>query len=602
MEQESTWSKSFTTKEQLTILRRIIGFASPFKIQFAAGISFGVLLAITNIILPRILQVFMDNYLSKGTATNQIIGMFALVYFGMTLVKIVFWYLNLYLYNMASEQTVENIRNAIFKKLHTLGMRFFDQTPAGSIVTRVTNDTETIKEFWSVFLTIIQGMLGVITSLIAMMLLDVQISLWIVALIPLLGVVIWYYQKFSSRLYRNMREKLSLLNAKLAESVNGMSIIQQFRQEKRLQKEFDETNMDYYKLRYAMVKTNSILLSPVIDFLYTLSLILILGFFGYDSLNGPVSVGVIYAFTSYARNFFNPMTSMMDSLSIFQDGIVSSSRVLNVLDNDEYTPQQHKAADAEIQAAKIEFKQVSFSYDGKHNVLNDISFVALPGQTVALVGHTGSGKSSIINVMMRFYEFFEGEILIDDVPIKNYPIKELRKKMGLVLQDSFLFYGTIKDNIRLKNPSITDFQIEEAAQFVQADTFIEKLPNQYDSKVIERGASYSTGQKQLISFASTIVTDPKILILDEATANIDTETEALIQEGLRKMRKGRTTLAIAHRLSTIRDADLILVLDHGRIVERGTHDELIQQNGIYYDMYRLQNNGLQNDESVSENI
>ncbi|SDQ07414.1 ABC transporter ATP-binding protein [Carnobacterium viridans] len=602
MEQESTWSKSFTTKEQVTILRRIITFASPFKIQFAAGILFGVLLAVTNIILPRILQVFIDNYLSKGTATNQIIGMFALIYFGMTLVKIIFWYLNLYLYNMASEQTVENIRNAIFKKLHTLGMRFFDQTPAGSIVTRVTNDTETIKEFWSVFLTIIQGMLGVITSLIAMMLLNVQISLWIVALIPVLGVVIWYYQKFSSRLYRNMREKLSLLNSKLAESVNGMSIIQQFRQEKRLQKEFDETNMEYYKLRYAMVKTNSILLSPVIDFLYTLSLILILGFFGYDSLNGPISVGVIYAFTSYARNFFNPMTSMMDSLSIFQDGIVSSSRVLNVLDNDEYTPQQHKTADAEIQAAKIEFKHVSFSYDGKHNVLNDISFVALPGQTVALVGHTGSGKSSIINVMMRFYEFFEGEILIDDVPIKNYPIKELRKKMGLVLQDSFLFYGTIKDNIRLKNPAITDFQIEEAAQFVQADTFIEKLANQYDSKVIERGASYSTGQKQLISFASTIVTDPKILILDEATANIDTETETLIQEGLRKMRKGRTTLAIAHRLSTIRDADLILVLDHGRIVERGNHDELIQQNGIYYDMYRLQNSGLQNEDSMSENI
>lgn len=592
MEQESVWSKSFTTKEQMTILKRIIKFASPFKLQFSVGILFGVLLAVTNILLPRILQVFIDEYLAKGTATNRVIGMFALLYFGMTLVKIIFWYLNLYLYNMASEKTVENIRNAIFKKLHTLGMRFFDQTPAGSIVTRVTNDTETIKEFWSVFLTILQGILGVTTSLFAMLLLDIKISLWIVSLIPVLGVVIWYYQKYSSRLYRNMREKLSLLNSKLAESVNGMSIIQQFRQEKRLQKEFDETNMDYYKLRYAMVKTNSILLSPVIDFLYTFSLILILGFFGYESLNGPVSVGVIYAFTSYARNFFNPMTSMMDSLSIFQDGIVSSSRVLDVLDNEEYTPQQNETAEAKIQDAKIEFRNVSFSYDGKQTVLNNISFTAFPGQTVALVGHTGSGKSSIINVMMRFYEFYEGEILIDDIPIKNYRIEELRKKMGLVLQDSFLFYGTIKDNIRLKDPSITDFQIEEAARFVQADTFIEKLPNQYDSKVIERGASYSTGQKQLISFASTIVTDPKILILDEATANIDTETEALIQEGLKKMRKGRTTLAIAHRLSTIRDADLILVLDHGKIVERGTHDQLIQQNGIYFDMYQLQNNGI----------
>ncbi|WP_034536571.1 ABC transporter ATP-binding protein [Carnobacterium inhibens] len=591
-QEESAWSKSFTAKEQVTILKRIIKFASPFKGQFAGGIVFGILLAITNIILPRILQVFIDDYLAKGAATNNIIILFAVIYFGMTIVKIIFWYLNLYLYNMASEKTVENIRNAIFKKLHTLGMRFFDQTPAGSVVTRVTNDTETIKEFWSVFLTILQGILGVTTSLFAMLLLDVKISLWIVALIPILGVVIWYYQKHSSRLYRNMREKLSSLNAKLAESVNGMSIIQQFRQEKRLQTEFDETNMDYYKLRFAMVKTNSILLSPVIDFLYTFSLVFILGFFGYEALNGPVSVGVIYAFTSYARNFFNPMTSMMDSLSIFQDGIVSSSRVLNVLDNEEYTPQQNETANAEITDAKIEFKHVSFSYDGKHNVLNDISFTALPGQTIALVGHTGSGKSSIINVMMRFYEFYEGEILIDDIPIKNYPLKELRKKMGLVLQDSFLFYGTLKDNIRLKDASITDFQIEEAARFVQADTFIEKLPNQYDSRVIERGASYSTGQKQLISFASTIVTDPKILILDEATANIDTETEALIQEGLKKMRKGRTTLAIAHRLSTIRDADLILVLDHGEIIERGTHDQLIQKNGIYYDMYQLQNKGL----------
>ncbi len=592
MEQKSNWSQSIPFKEQVKIVKRIFSFGAPFKKKFFIGIFFGILLSITNVVLPRIIQIFIDDYLTTQTATVRIISLFALAYFGVTVIKIIVWYLNLYLFNLASEKTVENIRNKVFTKLQTLGMRFYDQTPGGSIVTRVTNDTETIKEFWEVFLTVLQGIFGVIASFIAMALLDVTLTLWITLFIPALLVVIWYYQKYSSAIYRSMREKLSVLNTKLAESISGMSIIQQFRQEKRLQKDFDKTNMSYFHSRHAMVKANALLLGPIINLLDTLALVVVLGFFGYDALNGAVGIGIIYAFTSYVQNFFKPMVRMMDSLSVFQDGVVSSSRVLNVLDNQELTPQQDETSDAIIQEGKIEFKNVSFSYDGKKNVLNNISFVAYPGETIALVGHTGSGKSSIINVMMRFYEFFEGDILIDDISIKNYPIKELRNKMGLVLQDSFLFYGTIKDNIRLKNPTISDRQIEAAAQFVQADTFIEQLPDQYDSRVIERGASYSSGQKQLISFASTIVTNPKILILDEATANIDTETEALIQEGLERMRKGRTTLAIAHRLSTIRDANMILVLDHGEIIERGNHDELVSQYGAYYEMYQLQNSGV----------
>ena len=592
MEQNTNWSQSIPFKEQIKVVKRIFSFGAPFKSRFFMGIFFGVLLAITNVILPRILQTFMDDYLATQTATTRIIAFFALAYFGVTLIKIIVWYLNLYLFNLASEKTIENIRNKIFSKLHTLGMRFYDQTPAGSIVTRVTNDTETIKEFWEVFLTVLQGVFGVVASFVAMAFLNLKITLWIMLFIPALLVVVWYYQKYSSTIYRSMREKLSVLNTKLAESISGMSIIQQFRQEKRLQKDFEKTNSSYFDSRYAMVKANALLLGPIINLLDTLALVVVLSFFGYDALNGAVGVGVIYAFTSYVRNFFNPMVRMMDSLSIFQDGIVSSSRVLKVLDNQELTPQQAADSHAKIKEGKIEFKNVSFSYDGNKKVLNNITFTAHPGETVALVGHTGSGKSSIINVMMRFYEFFEGEILIDGISIKKYPIEELRSKMGLVLQDSFLFYGTIKDNIRLKNPAISDRQIEAASQFVQADTFIEQLPDQYDSKVIERGASYSSGQKQLISFASTIVTDPKILILDEATANIDTETEALIQEGLSRMRQGRTTLAIAHRLSTIRDADMILVLDHGEIIERGTHDELVEKNGVYHEMYRLQNSGL----------
>ncbi|KAF9404514.1 hypothetical protein HW555_014303 [Spodoptera exigua] len=279
---------------------------------------------------------------------------------------------------------------------------------------------------------------------------------------------------------------------------------------------------------------------------------------------------------------------MMDFLSVFTDGMVAGSRILKIFENDELTPQQHPDAHAEIVEGKIEFRNVSFSYDGKNNVLNNISFVANPGETVALVGHTGSGKSSIINVLMRFYEFYEGEIFIDDRDIREYPLPELRKKLGLVLQDAFMFYGDIAGNIRMLNPEITDEQIKEAAEFVQADKFINTLPKQYHARVIERGASYSSGQRQLISFARTIVTDPKILVLDEATANIDTETETLIQEGLANMRQGRTTIAIAHRLSTIRDANVILVLDKGSIVERGNHEQLLGEKGLYADMYQLQ--------------
>lgn len=282
------------------------------------------------------------------------------------------------------------------------------------------------------------------------------------------------------------------------------------------------------------------------------------------------------------------MTQMMDFLSIFTDGIVAGSRILKIMDTEELTPQQSVGASGEIIRGKIEFRNVTFSYDGKNEVLKNISFVANPGETVALVGHTGSGKSSIINVLMRFYEFYEGQILIDDRDIRDFPMTELREKMGLVLQDAFMFYGDIAGNIRLLNPTITDEQIKQAAEFVQADKFIHTLPNTYHAKVIERGASYSSGQRQLISFARTIVTDPKILVLDEATANIDTETEGLIQEGLAKMRQGRTTIAIAHRLSTIRDANLILVLDKGQIVERGTHETLLAEGGLYADMYQLQ--------------
>lgn len=484
---------------------------------------------------------------------------------------------------------LENVRREMFQKLHRMGMRYFDQVPGGSILSRLTNDTMSFSNFWALFNTLFTAFFAVVSSFIAMLMLDGKIATWLLIFMPFLAVTIWYYQRYSSKVYRRMRERLSELNTKLSEAITGISVIQQFRQEHRINGEFDHTNDAYFKTRQAMIRTNSLLLSPLIDLFYALGTVMVLGIFGVRGLDGYVAAGVVYAFITYLNNFYNPMTQMMDNLSDFQDGVVAGSRVLRVMDDQTIAPAQHADPTAKITRGKIEFKHVTFAYDGQHPVLRDVSFVAEPGQTVALVGQTGSGKTSTINVLMRFYDFQSGEVLIDDRDIRDYPAAELRQKMGLVLQEPFMFYGDINSNIRMFNDQITDEQVREAAKFVKADDFINDLPENYQSRVIERGASYSSGQRQLISFARTIVTDPKILILDEATANVDTETESMIQTGLNRIQENRTTIAIAHRLSTIQNADLILVLNQGQIVERGTNDELLQRRGYYYDMIQLQN-------------
>ena len=591
MEQQSEWSKSFTLKEQASILKRTFKFARPFAATFFFAVIFSITLAVINVYMPQILQYFMDHYLQTKSATMRILYLFAGLYFATSIIKAFIWFGQWYLYAVASIKTLNRIRVILFEKLQQLGIRYFDQTPAGSIVSRVTNDTETLYDFWNVFMMVLTGILSLVSSFVAMYALDKKIALVNLAFLPLLILIIVTYQRLSSKIYRQMRERLSELNTKLNEYISGMHIIQQFRQENRLKKSFEKTNTKYLRTRNAMIKTNTLLLAPIINFLYAIGLSISLTMFGFQATHTVLEVGMIYAFTTYVQNFFRPMTQVMDSLSTYADGLVAASRILKLMDTQELIPEQKNLEDAKITRGKIEFKHVSFSYDGKNQVLKDISFVADENQTVALVGHTGSGKSSIINVLMRFYEFEEGQILIDGRDIRDYTYKELRDKIGLVLQDPFMFYGTIADNIRLLNPDITDEEMIHAAKFVQADQFIEELDGDYQAKVIEKGAAYSSGQRQLISFARTVVTNPKILILDEATANIDTETESHIQQGLQNMRQNRTTIAIAHRLSTIRDADLILVLDKGRIVERGNHEELLAKDGLYAQMYALQASG-----------
>lgn len=587
-EYESIWSKAITFKEQKQIFKRIFKFVLLYKREFIASLFGALLVSVINILLPRFLQYYLDHFLAHKSATWQIIYGVAAIYLLGLICKALLQFFYEYYYSLAGEKTLEKVRRVLYQKLHQLGMHYFDETPAGSILSRVTNDTMTLSTFLSMFSAVMIGIISMITAFVAMYYTDKIAGLIILAFLPVLLLIMWLYSYYNSRLYREYRERNSLMNTKLNETITGINVIQQFRQEKRIQTKFEDIANAQLKTRMKLVKMNALLLSPLTSLLYNVAIAISLIYFGFPTRSVFVAAGVIYAFSNYIQSFFNPISSMMDSLTSFTDGIVAGKRIFKILDEDELEPQQKVDPKAKIELGKIEFKHVSFSYDGKNDVLHDISFTLEPGQTLGIVGHTGSGKSSIINIMMRFYEFHSGEILLDGHDIRSFSPEELRKKLGLVLQEPFMFYGDIKSNIRLYNQEISDKAVIQAAKQVQADGFIEQLPDKYDSKVIEGGSEFSSGQRQLISFARTLVTNPKILLLDEATANVDTETETLIQKGLKQLRQGRTTLAIAHRLSTIKDADKIIVLDKGRIVEMGNHEELLNQKGYYYDLYRLQ--------------
>ena len=594
-----------SVRESWQVFKFIFKFLLPFKKYFIWAFVFSVMTTSLASLMPFVLSVFMDSYLTPMKATDQIIFYFAGLYLILAIINsIAFFFKWNYLQN-GSIFVNQYIRKKVYRKIHQLGMRYFDQKPTGWLITRITNDTD-LFDFWQTLFNALTSLLSIIIAFIALFIIDHQIALVMLLILPLLILAVLIYQKVSTKVYQAMLAKRSELNTKLNEYISGMRIIQQFRQESRLGNEFEKTNDEYYGYRKRVIQINGILLSPLVNFLMALSIVVVLLMYSNRSLHAVVEAGLIYAFISNVQIYFNPISGLMDSLSNFSNGLVASSRIKTIMEEKEFAPQQgistsvSKNVDEKfndrksvsnfpiIQEGKIEFRNVSFSYDGEHQVLKNISFIVNPGETLAFVGHTGSGKSSIINVFMRFYEFTEGQVLIDDQDIRSYSKEELRKKIGLVLQDSFMFVASVTDNIKMMNPQITDQAAKEAARFVQADKFIKDLENGYETKVIEGGAAFSAGERQLINFARTIVRNPKILLLDEATANIDTETEALIQEGLTNMRQNRTTMAIAHRLSTIKDADQILVLNKGEIIERGNHDQLLALNGYYADMYRIQ--------------
>lgn len=587
-QEESVWTKHFTLKEQFHIIGRLNHYLLKYPWHLVISVVLGIASSITYIEMMTVIQNLLDHHLSQGQTATKILLNFTLSYLTFVIIRVITQYISAFVYYNGMERAKQDLRKTLYHKIMKLGMTFFDRVPSGSIVSRLVNDTESLDDFWYLFYAIISGIVSIITSLITLWLKNSTLTIYLMCFIPIILIIARIYFYVSTKNYRQMRQRLSEINVKISESVEGINIIQQFRQEKRIAKEFNKTNNDYYQARKNVIKMNALLLAPIINLLNGLANALILSYFGIISFQNTIEVGYVFLFVNLASNFFNPFVNIMDVLSTFQDGIVSGSRIFRIMDSNIKNPVQHPKTGFKITRGKVEFRHVTFAYNDNDPVLKDISFVVEPGQSLALVGHTGSGKSSIINVLMRFYEFGSGQVLIDDQDIRDYPIEEIRKNIGLVLQDSFIFYGDIKFNIRMFNDKISDSQVKKAAEIVHADRFIEQLPQKYNEKVIEGGKQFSTGEKQLLAFARTIVTNPKILVLDEATANIDTQTEEQIQNSLAAMKNGRTTIAIAHRLSTIVDANQILVLDNGQIIEAGNHKSLIKKDGYYARMFKLQ--------------
>ena len=575
-------------QEQWTVLKRLLGYLKPYSLLTLLALSFLLATTVIKSIIPLVASHFIDQYLGN---LSQFAVTVLIAYYGLYILQTLIQYIGNLLFARVSYSIVRDIRKDAFANMEKLGMSYFDKTPSGSIVSRLTNDTETISDMFSGLLSsFISAIFIFVTTLYTMMVLDFRLTGLVLLFLPLIFILVNLYRKKSVKIIEKTRSFLSDINSKLAESIEGIRIIQAFNQEKRLQEEFDEINEEHYVYANRSVALDALFLRPAMSLLKLLGYAVLMAYFGYRDLYIGMTAGTMYAFIQYINRLFDPLIEVTQNFSILQTSMVSAGRVFALIDQSNYEPVQ---ADSElaIREGNIRFEHVCFSYDGVNQILDDISFSVKKGETIAFVGHTGSGKSSIINVLMRFYEFQSGRVLIDNVDIRNYSHQELRKNMGLVLQEPFLYHGTIKSNIAMYQ-EISDEEVKAAAEFVDADAFIQELPQGYNSPVSERGSSFSTGQRQLLAFARTVASQPKILILDEATANIDSETETLVQNSLEKMRKGRTTIAIAHRLSTIQDANCIYVLDKGRIIESGTHEELLTLGGTYHKMYSLQAGAL----------
>lgn len=512
----------------------------------------------------------------------------ALLYLFMLLLGFVFNALDTWMLQKMGQEIIYRMREEVFSHIHSLSLGFFNTTPVGKLVTRVSNDTEAVNELFSTILVkLFKNIVKIIGYAVVMLSIDVKMALVSFVLLPVVTALTFYFRFMSRKAYQITRNKITEINTFLSEHISGMKLIQIFAREEEKYKEFEGKSEELFQANWREVMTFAIF-RPSIYLLSVAAMIIVIGTGSYSVLGGTLSLGTLFIFITYISSFFEPIQELAEQFGTLQSSLASAEKIFSVLDEKPDIVSPKHPVEVAIKG-RIEFKHVWFAYEKEDYILKDISFVIEPGEKIAFVGATGAGKSSILNLIGRYYDIQQGEILIDGVNIKDIDTDVLRRAIGQVQQDVFIFTGDIKGNISLENEEIPLEEIKRAAEIVNADSFIEKMSEGYDSPVTERGSTLSAGQRQLLSFARTLVYNPAILVLDEATANIDTETESLITNALSKLMEGRTTIMVAHRLSTIQHADKIIVMDHGRIKESGSHQELLKiENGVYKKLYELQ--------------
>ena len=536
-----------------------------------------------DIIFPLFMSALTES-LNSPDVTMKIILFIALGYLGLALISSAFMYFEAMILQKAGQRIVYKLRMEVFEHIENMSQNQFNEMPVGSLVTRVASYTSSLSElFTSILVNLVRNVVTIVGVYTIMFFISWKLSLIMLIFIAIVFIISFIFSKIIHKIFADERRYISDLNTFLNENLSGMKIIQIFNQEKRKEKEFGVKNNNLRKARYKVLVAFGIY-RPLISLIYFVAIATTFNF----ALSSVISAGSIVAFYLYLSKFFNPIQNIADQINGIQRAVTASERLFNLLDVQPQVLDEPDAVEIKHFEGRIEFKNVWFAYNEEQWILKDVSFVIEPKQTCAFVGATGAGKTTILGLIVRNYEIQKGQILIDGVDIKHIKIKSLRKAIGQMLQDVFLFSGTIKNNITLHDESFADEEIQQACEYVNASKFIEKLDKKYDEEVIERGENFSQGQRQLLSFARTVLHKPQILILDEATANIDTETEVLIQESLEKIKNIGTMLIVAHRLSTIQKADQIIVLQHGEIIERGNHQQLLKNHGYYYKLYKLQ--------------
>jgi ATP-binding cassette subfamily B protein len=597
MSEKGTEKKIF----DFSLLRRVFRFAAPYKKKFYISLVLAILLAVLSPIRPWLIQLTINDYVPKGASATdvlekagfvRVVVTITLIQVGLLLVEVFFRFYFSFLTAWLGQTVVRDMRVKVYRKILGLNLAQFDKTPIGTLTTRTINDIEAINDIFAEGLVpIIADLLSIVAILLFMFWVDWRLTLISLAPFPFLIVATYYFKESVNKSFIRVRNAVASLNAFVQEHITGMAIVQAFASEEREFNKFKKINKEHRNANINAIFAYSIFF-PLVEIVLAVGTGLMIWWAASRALNLEAEnaqslIGKMISFYLCLNLLFRPLRVIADKFNVLQMGMVASERVFKVLDNDDLIKTEGNYAPAQVKG-KIAFDHVYFAYDEEHYVLKDISFTARPGETIAIVGHTGSGKTSIISLLNRMYHIQRGAITIDDVKVEDYKLEILRKNIGVVLQDVFLFSGSVMDNITLRNPNVSREQVIEAAKMIDMHDFIMQLPGGYDYNVMERGSSLSLGQRQLLSFIRALLYNPSILILDEATSSVDTESEILIQKAIDKLIAGRTSIVIAHRLSTIRKASQIIVLDKGEIKEIGNHDELMQNQGFYYKLHQMQ--------------